>query len=205
MADTTNDRIRSAHVVNKYYRQIGTTAASTWLAQANNIFNRLDTTRGFEDFGIFPLSHSSIVMMISSVSINGILYNLRLCGPTDNLFFGYLFLCPLAEFQVDTPTSFRVPAQSAYWSLDPSGVRRLSGEVAEALGFPAIQVEMSTHLKSWDASVYDGIRHFHEAKGFAPSSQEVALELGDSLFQLSCDREVLFSHRKPRIIVSILL
>ncbi|KAJ7794401.1 hypothetical protein B0H13DRAFT_2512498 [Mycena leptocephala] len=47
---------------------------------------------------------------------------------------------------------------------------------------------------SWDASVYDGIRQFHKAKGFDAYSQEVALELGDSLFQLSCDRKALFSH-----------
>jgi hypothetical protein len=122
MADTLNDRIRSPHVVNEYCRRISNTAASTWLAQANNIFNRLDITRGFDDFGIFPVSHSSIVVMISSVSINGVAYHLTLSGPTDNLFFGYLFLCPLAEFQAEDPTCFQIPAQPAYWSLDPSGV-----------------------------------------------------------------------------------
>ncbi|KAJ7909754.1 hypothetical protein B0H13DRAFT_1616250, partial [Mycena leptocephala] len=90
----------------------------------------------------------------------------------------YLFLCPLAELQAEDTTSFQIPACIAYWSLDPSGVKRLSGEVAEDLGFPAIDVEMYARVQSWDASVYDGIRQFHTAKGFDPYSQEIGIESG---------------------------
>jgi hypothetical protein len=54
VVDATNDRIHSAAVVDEYRRQIQT-AASTWLAQANHIFNRFQITRGFEDFGIFSV------------------------------------------------------------------------------------------------------------------------------------------------------
>jgi hypothetical protein len=121
------------------------------------------------------------------------------------LFFGYLFLCPLTELQAEDPTCFRIPDCIAYWSLDPSGVKRLSGEVAEDLGFPAIQVKRYALVRSWDASVHDGIRQFHEAKGFDPYTQEVAIELGCPLLQVSCDQEVLLAHSKPRISVSILL
>jgi hypothetical protein len=138
----------------------------------------------------------AIVMLIFfPVSIRGIDYCLRLFGPTDNLFSGYLFLCPLADLQVDAPTRFRAPAQPAYWSLDPSGVKRLSGKVAEDLGFPAIHVQMGALVQSWDTSVYDRIRQFHEAEGFDPHSQEVVIELGWPLLQVSCDRETLFAHR----------
>jgi hypothetical protein len=119
--------------------------------------------------------------------------------------FGYLFLCPLAELQAEDIASFRIPDRPAYWSLDPSGVDRLSDEVAGDLGFPAIQLQIQVGSNSWDTSVYDGIRQFHEAKGFDPYSQEVALELGCPLLQVSCDREVLLARSKPRIIVSILL
>jgi hypothetical protein len=59
VVDTTNDRIRSAHVVNGYRRQIYNMNSLTWLAQGNDIFNRLGITGGFEDFGIFPVSRSS--------------------------------------------------------------------------------------------------------------------------------------------------
>jgi hypothetical protein len=145
---------------------------------------------------VYLLFHAvAIVVMISPVSIYGVDYCFKLFGPTDNLFFGYLFLCPLADLQVDAPTSFRIPAQPAYWSLDPSGVKRLSGKVAKTLGFPAIQVEMYAIVQSWDASVYDGIRKFHEAKGFDPYGQEVAIALGCRPIQLSCNREALLAHR----------
>jgi hypothetical protein len=59
VVDTTNDRICSAAVVNEYRRRIYNTEASTWLAQANHIFNCLEITTGFEDFGIYPVSPSS--------------------------------------------------------------------------------------------------------------------------------------------------
>jgi hypothetical protein len=133
--------------------------------------------------------------LFSSVFVFVIDYWLSLSGPTDDLPPGYLFLFPLAELQAEDPTCFQIPAQPAYWSLDPSGVNRLSREVAEELGFPALQVEIYAFVKSWDASVYDGIRKFHEAKGFDPYAQEVAIELGCPLFRLSCDPETLLAHR----------
>ncbi|KAJ7455174.1 hypothetical protein FB451DRAFT_984505, partial [Mycena latifolia] len=71
-----------------------------------------------------------------------------------------------------------------YWSLDPSGVERMSLEEAEQLGFPSFELEMKYQGWSWDESVYNGIRQFHQAKGFDPDSQDVALELGHPLFRL---------------------
>ncbi|KAJ7880828.1 hypothetical protein B0H13DRAFT_2345435 [Mycena leptocephala] len=82
----------------------------------------------------------------------------------------------------------------AYWSLDPSGVDRLSDGVAADLGFPAIQLQMWVGTKSWDTSVYDGILQLHQAKGFDPYSQEVAIELGWPLLHVYCDRETLSTH-----------
>jgi hypothetical protein len=138
--------------------------------------------------------------------VDGINYSLQLSGATDNLFFGYLFLCPLAELQAEDPTCFQIPAQPAYWSLEPSGVNRLSREVAEDLGFPAIQLQMWVGGKSWDTNVYDGIHRFHEAKGFDPYSQDVAIELGWPLVRMSCDRETLLTRSKPGMsIIPILL
>ncbi|KAJ7440841.1 hypothetical protein B0H11DRAFT_1882961, partial [Mycena galericulata] len=132
--------------------------------------------------------------MIFTVSIFRIDYYLKLSGRTDKLPSGYLFLCPRAELQSEDPTSFQFPDFRAYWSLDPSGVRRLTDEVAEDLGFPAIQLQMGVGSKSWDTSVYNGIRHFQEAKGFDPYSQEVAQELGCPVLQVSCDQETLLAY-----------
>jgi hypothetical protein len=111
----------------------------------------------------------------------------------------------VAELQADDTTGFQLPVQSAYWSLDPSGVNQLSGEVAEDLGFPALEVKMGARVQSWDASVYDGISQFHKAKGFDPYSQEVALELGYLPLQVSCDRETLLTHSKPGISIILIL
>jgi hypothetical protein len=137
--------------------------------------------------------------MISPVSKQAIEYDLNLSGPTDNLPPGYLFLCPLAELQAEHRTCFRIPDCIGYWSLDPSGVGRLSDEAAEDLGFPVIKLDMCLWGRKWNANVYNGIRQLHKAKGFDPYSQEVALELGYPFVQLSCDREVLLARSKPRI------
>ncbi|KAJ7614757.1 hypothetical protein B0H17DRAFT_909662, partial [Mycena rosella] len=97
---------------------------------------------------------------------------------------GYLFLCPARDFRSDDPTWFRHPDCPAYWSLDPTGVERLSAEEAADLGFPSFEFEMAVHVYSWDVSVYDGLRQFHEVKGFDPYSQDIAQHLGHQLFQL---------------------
>jgi hypothetical protein len=134
-------------------------------------------------------------MMIFPVSISAIDYCLKLFGPTDKLPSGHLFLCPLAELQAEDLTCFRIPDCGAYWSLDPSGVDRLSDEAAGDLGFPTIEFEMHILVQTWDGSVYEGIRQFHEAKGFDPHSQEVVIELWWPLLQVSCDPDTLLAHR----------
>jgi hypothetical protein len=127
--------------------------------------------------------------------VDVITYQLYIFGPTYNLPSGYLFLCPLAALQADPPTNFQIPDCGAYWSLDPPGVDRLSNPAAEDLGFPAMEFKMEVRALSWDASVYEGIRQFHEAKGFDPHSHEVAIELGWPLLQVSCDLETQLAHR----------
>jgi hypothetical protein len=50
--------------------------------------------------------------------------------------------------------------------------------------------------KSWDASVYTGLRQFHQAKGFDPDSQDVARHLGQPLYQLLSETDGSFAHSK---------
>ncbi|KAJ6462835.1 hypothetical protein C8R45DRAFT_791769, partial [Mycena sanguinolenta] len=73
---------------------------------------------------------------------------------------------------------------TAYWSLDPSGVHRLSLKEATQLGFPSFEFTTKAEGCSWDSSVYEGLRQFHEARGFDPYSQDIARHLGHPLFQL---------------------
>ncbi|KAJ7201108.1 hypothetical protein GGX14DRAFT_371531, partial [Mycena pura] len=95
----------------------------------------------------------------------------------------HLFVCPRLSLRSGADT-FQWPDCPAYWSLDSSGKDRLSTEEALHLGFPAVKLQMEVEVFSWDASVYEGIRQFHQRKGFHPNSQDVAHHLGYPLFQL---------------------
>ncbi|KAF8214429.1 hypothetical protein K438DRAFT_1926902 [Mycena galopus ATCC 62051] len=130
----------------------------------------------------------------SKVLVNTIRSCLHLLGPIENLPPGYLFLCPLAEFETDIPGCFAVPDCRAYWSLDPSGAEWLGAEQARTLGLPDINSWVEVWGKYWNSSDYDGICQFHKAKGFDPYSQDVAIELGYPLFQVSCEQNDLFAH-----------
>ncbi|KAF7353105.1 hypothetical protein MSAN_01497800 [Mycena sanguinolenta] len=145
-----------------------------WLAQANCIFAELEETAHVEDY----------------VCICTIEFTLRIVDKRD-IPDGYLFVCPPKDFCTGSEPHanlYRWPACPAYWSLDPSGADRLSTEDAKNLGFPAIHIETRMLGSSWDCSVYEGLRRFHEGKGHDPESQEVARQLRYPLFEVSSNR-----------------
>ncbi|KAJ7227979.1 hypothetical protein B0H12DRAFT_1328541 [Mycena haematopus] len=139
----------------------------TWLSQAT-IFLANCTHHQFEDY----------------VWLWEIQFCLSIFETTGDPPTSFLFLCPAEDFQT-SPSLFCWPAQAAYWSLDPSGVDRLSLEDATQLGFPSFELTTTADGDSWDASVYDGLRQFHQAKGFDPESQDIAQHLGYRLYQLA--------------------
>ncbi|KAJ7667207.1 hypothetical protein B0H17DRAFT_1089008 [Mycena rosella] len=111
---------------------------------------------------------------------------------------GYLFLRPIEEFQTGPGSGLFRSGCPGYWSFDPSGAVRLSSEEANTLGFPAIGMEMTVRGRSWDASVYAGLRKVHHARGFDPDSQDVARHLEYPLYQLSSDTDIPFAHGEPK-------
>lgn len=118
---------------------------------------------------------------------------IRIPPPSHGIASGFLFLCPTEHFRIG-PSSFCWPDCPAYWSLDPSGVERLTAEEATDLGFPSLEFYTTVSVRSWDASVYAGIREFHQAKGFDPESQDVARYMGYPLYQLFDERDPPFVH-----------
>ncbi|KAJ6518072.1 hypothetical protein C8R47DRAFT_4848 [Mycena vitilis] len=145
----------------------------SWLTQANHLFSRLQITTHLEDYGV----------------VDGVRYSIELHeSGTKDLPIVYLFLCPTADFQIE-PSLYRWPECPAYWSLDPSGIERLSTEEVKRRGFPAMQLESQISRTFWDASVYAGLRQFHQAKGFDPDTQELARHLGHPLLELTTETD----------------
>ncbi|KAJ6463001.1 exonuclease V [Mycena sanguinolenta] len=75
------------------------------------------------------------------------------------------------------------PDHPAYWYLDESGAERLPPEDAINFGFPSFRLSAELGGYSWDASVYAGVRQFHQAKGFDPDIQDVSRHMGHPLYQ----------------------
>ncbi|KAJ7914763.1 hypothetical protein B0H13DRAFT_1611183 [Mycena leptocephala] len=153
----------------------------TWLSQANHIFTHLRITSNFENYGTL----STQFLFYFSVTYSN---RIAISAYTNDGPSGYLFVCPANDLQTG-PSSFRWPDCPAYWSLDPMGVEPLSRDEATHLGFPSIEFRIGACRRSWDASVYVGLRQFHQAKGFDPDSQDVALHLGYPLYQISARGE----------------
>ncbi|KAJ6464403.1 hypothetical protein C8R45DRAFT_877707, partial [Mycena sanguinolenta] len=141
-----------------------------WLAQANYVFTQLQARSDLSDF--FCLDHVYFDLSVDPS------FCIRFNQPR-----GYLFVCPPEDFRAGG-NSFRWPDCPAYWSLDPSGADRLSPEAAERFGFPKIRIETRISGTYWDSGVYEGLRRFHQGKGFDPDSQDLARHLGYPLFEL---------------------
>ncbi|KAJ7104863.1 hypothetical protein C8R44DRAFT_746126 [Mycena epipterygia] len=128
-----------------------------WLSKANHVFSQLATPPKHED-----------------------------CCPLQNIPEGYLFLCPLEDFQSNNGTRLATPECPAYWSFDPAGGSRLCPEDASNLGFPSLEFNMDVHVRSWHENVYAALSRFHVGKGFDLNSQDIARHLGYPIFELAC-------------------
>ncbi|KAJ7219016.1 hypothetical protein B0H12DRAFT_1152830 [Mycena haematopus] len=149
-----------------------------WLSQANHIFTSLQVSSHFPDYVFLNQVHFTLTISATETAT-----------PT----LGFLFLCPPRDFQTGQ-SSFKWPDCPAYWALDPSGAERLTSEDAANLGFPSLRLSTEIEGNSWDATVYTGLRQFHEAKGFNPDSQGVAQHLGHRLYRLSNQTGIPVAH-----------
>jgi hypothetical protein len=125
-------------------------------------------------------------------------FTIQISAISEDSLSGYLFLCPRPDFRVGKSV-FGWPNCPAYWSRDPFGLERLNTEEATRFGFPSIELTIRPRGRSWDASVYAGLRQFHRGKGFDPDSQDVARHLVEPLYQLSHEIEPLFAHGESTI------
>ncbi|KAJ7063827.1 hypothetical protein C8F01DRAFT_1021946 [Mycena amicta] len=155
-----------------------------WLSQSNHVMNRLHASYNCEDYGTPCRGSVGIVDDPQTVVVHRIVFQIIINAHP--LSKGYLFLCPAEDFEVG-PSLFCWPDCPAYWSLDPTGVERLSTEEASRLGFPSFDLTSEVWVDSWDDSVYAGIRNFQRAKGFNPYTQDVARVLEHPLYNLPAE------------------
>ncbi|KAF8137785.1 hypothetical protein K438DRAFT_734274 [Mycena galopus ATCC 62051] len=141
-----------------------------WLSQANHIVSRLQIKDNCNKYGW----------------VNGIDFTLHFPQSLPN---GYLFLCPLEDFETSEGLFQRTEAH-AYWSPDPSGTPRLSLTESVNCGFPAPQLRIRVSVRSWASYLYHALPQFHLAKDFDPDSQDV----GYPLYQIRPRPEPLFAH-----------
>ncbi|KAK7027702.1 hypothetical protein R3P38DRAFT_2623522 [Favolaschia claudopus] len=165
---------------------------NVWLSQANHVFNRLGVLSDAHNYGKLMICLNLFLIMflapLTSIQVEVELQP-QSAKPTDwHSSKAFLFLCPPPSFQVG-PASFKCPECVAYWSLDPSGVTRLSAEQACELGLPAIRVSITGRGKAWSDTIYAGLRQFHQGKGFDPDSQDLARHFGYPLYELYSDHE----------------
>ncbi|KAJ7901350.1 hypothetical protein B0H13DRAFT_2515947 [Mycena leptocephala] len=71
-----------------------------------------------------------------------------------------------------------------YWAFDPAGLNRLTHDVAEDFGLPAVEFSIYLEGGRWDECDYDMIHDFHVAKGFDPYSQDAAIAMGQPLIDI---------------------
>ncbi|KAJ6550203.1 hypothetical protein B0H19DRAFT_1160620 [Mycena capillaripes] len=149
-----------------------------WLGQASNVLSRASIT--FSDDEIVCISSVDYELDIVDV-------------PTES----YIFLCPLEYLGAEKSSQFWRPTSPAYWSLDPLGRDALAlHEAKHQIGVPFAVFKSEIWGWSWNETVYTGLRKFHEGKGFDPDSQDVALQLGLPLYQLSPICYGPFEHQK---------
>ncbi|KAJ7812914.1 hypothetical protein B0H13DRAFT_500824 [Mycena leptocephala] len=95
----------------------------------------------------------------------------------------YLFLFPPqveildGQFIVTNP----LDAEKYYWAFDPTGLDRLTDEIAEEIGLPTPEFSIDLRGSCWDATI---IHEFLAAKAFDPDSQDAAIAMGYPLVDI---------------------
>ncbi|KAJ6451194.1 hypothetical protein C8R45DRAFT_946404 [Mycena sanguinolenta] len=175
-----SERLINQHLVG-YQIGLHDIACYTWLSQVNHVFSRLNSMA----------AHSEYVF-VYGIRLEVHILHLKLVQPpvVPSERKAFLFMCLPASFLSSDRTRIEIPERVAYWSFDPSGAQPLTNRDALQSGLPVILPSITVFGKSFDRSVYAGLRQFHQGKGFDPESQDVARHEGHSLFGLSTEQKV---------------
>ncbi|KAJ7215541.1 hypothetical protein GGX14DRAFT_443045 [Mycena pura] len=94
----------------------------------------------------------------------------------------YLFPCPIRVRYHARRIGLEFPhADQWYWSLDPSGVTKMTVEECDSVGLPRWKFFFLPTVNAWHEYHYNAIREFSETRGFHPYSNDVTRQLGLAL------------------------
>ncbi|KAJ7850143.1 hypothetical protein B0H14DRAFT_3137705 [Mycena olivaceomarginata] len=173
-------RVNSACVAHEYQRRVSPddVCSEGWLAEANHIFNSLDIRTNHQDYFL----------------VYGIDFRLQMLGPIENLplAISFFVLGPILKRMNQDVLRFLDPPGTGQWirQVWHALARRRRGTVGSRISVPSKQ---SGHIPGTRKSTL-GFRQFHEAKEFDLNSQDVAIELGYPLFQVSCTHDDLLAY-----------
>jgi hypothetical protein len=95
----------------------------------------------------------------------------------------YLFLFTTKVDNANGPLAVHLPpaSESYYWSFDPEGLDHLSQDTLDELNLPQVALKAEALGTRWNQEVYNTIADFYHAKGFDPTTPDVAIKLRYSL------------------------
>jgi hypothetical protein len=142
-------------------------------------------------------------LFVQTVLVHRTWFEIGISATTEDAPKAYLFTCPVNKLQTGL-LLFGWPDCPAYWSIDTAGVERLGTDAASQLGFPSLKLTTYAWGRSWDVSVYAGLRQFHQTKGLDPDSQDVACHLDFPIYELSDEMKSPFVYGEPQFFRKII-
>ncbi|KAJ7193193.1 hypothetical protein C8J57DRAFT_1657255 [Mycena rebaudengoi] len=150
---------------------------TTWLSQANHVLDK----SGLDADDCYLLTDLALRFSISSNADEFTLQGTFMAdSPSDDV---YLFLFPAKADNSNAHLVTHLPPENEtyYWSFDPKGVKHLCQDALDKLALPHVDFQAQVYGDRWSQGIYDFIGQCHRAKGFDPTSQDVAVKLGHLL------------------------
>ncbi|KAK7063366.1 hypothetical protein R3P38DRAFT_480 [Favolaschia claudopus] len=132
-------------------------AGGIWITQAGYVFQRLRLDPGLCSF------------------IDGVSIGLHFSSEASRAMEGaYVFLPPCVKFFTPDLTHICSSIEQPYWSFDPLGKERLSGDQCALFALPTLELQIAVRHVFFDTASYEALCTFHRAKGLGPHGLEAA-------------------------------
>ncbi|KAJ6595025.1 hypothetical protein DFH09DRAFT_1357794 [Mycena vulgaris] len=105
--------------------------------------------------------------------------------PEGTLREAHLFPCSISVRHQGPRIGLDFPdADHWYWSLDPTGITRMTQDECDLIGLPRWKFDFVPTINAWHEYHYNAIREFSETRDFDPYSNDATRLLGLSLAEI---------------------